>query len=169
MKKDNQKSIKKIKKWRKWSKNLKISKKLKKTNFFLYIYFFKENFCQKKKCCPLSFWILGGRDSTKALQSSPFQRSRSLGAQSDLGACSEGGAEEEAHSISKEHDDGEKLRIRIKPGWHWSRLTGMIELKNRIKAFNEKLLVLGLKEQLKSALTFSFKKVKFEKLSMRKI
>ena len=31
--------------------------------------------CQKerKKCCPLSLPIIGGRDSTRALQSSPFQ------------------------------------------------------------------------------------------------
>ena len=28
---------------------------------------------KKKKCYPLSFPILGGRDSTRALQSTPFQ------------------------------------------------------------------------------------------------
>ena len=40
----------------------------------------KKKFCQKKKkkkkrkkCYPLSFPILGGRDSTRALQSTPFQ------------------------------------------------------------------------------------------------
>ena len=43
-------------------------------------------------------------------------------------------------TASKEHGNGEKLRIRIKPGWRWFRLTGRVELKKRIKAFNEKLL-----------------------------
>ena len=31
-------------------------------------------FFLQKKCFPLSFPILGGRDSTRALQSSPFQK-----------------------------------------------------------------------------------------------
>ena len=43
-------------------------------------------------------------------------------------------------TASKEHDHGEKLRIRILSGWRWFRLTGRVELKKRIKAFNEKLL-----------------------------
>jgi hypothetical protein len=38
--------------------------------------FKKKKFAEKKeekKCYPLSFPILGGRDSTRALQSTPFQ------------------------------------------------------------------------------------------------
>ena len=54
--------------------NLKKSQKISKNNFFFEIIFFlKNNFLPKKKCYPLSFPILGGRDSTRALQSSPFQ------------------------------------------------------------------------------------------------
>ena len=33
---------------------------------------------QKKKCFPLSFPILGGRHSTRALKSSPFQKYKNL-------------------------------------------------------------------------------------------
>ena len=43
---------------------VKKSKKSQKFEFF---------FWPKKKCYPLSFPILGGRDSTRALQSSPFK------------------------------------------------------------------------------------------------
>ena len=58
------------------SENLKKSKKISKIHFFSK----KKKFLKKKilskkkkKCYPLSFPILGGRDSTRALQSSPFQ------------------------------------------------------------------------------------------------
>ena len=59
-------------------KNPKISKNFKKSqkiNFFQQ----KKNFeirrkkISEKKCCNLSFPIWGGRDSPRALQSSPFQ------------------------------------------------------------------------------------------------
>jgi hypothetical protein len=38
---------------------------------FIYLFFFAKK--KKEKCYPLSFPILGGRDSTRALQSSLFQ------------------------------------------------------------------------------------------------
>ena len=55
------------------SENLKkISKNLKKSLFFIFFLFFY--FAEKKKKCHhLSFPILGRRNSTRALQSSPFQ------------------------------------------------------------------------------------------------
>ena len=37
-----------------------------------------QKISKKKKCYPLSFPILGGRDSTRALQSSPFQKYENL-------------------------------------------------------------------------------------------
>ena len=49
-----------------WSKNPKILKNL--------IFFFS----QKKKCYPLSFPALGGRNLTRALQSSPIQKYENL-------------------------------------------------------------------------------------------
>ena len=66
------------------SKNLEKSENLKKyQKIQINHFFFKksqnfENICfaekkKKKKCYPLSFPILGGRDSTRALQSTPFQ------------------------------------------------------------------------------------------------
>ena len=50
------------------SENLKKSQKISKIPFFLFIFFWKKKF-HKKKCFSLSFLILGGRDSTRALQS----------------------------------------------------------------------------------------------------
>ena len=50
-------------------RNMKISKTLQNSLFlFIFLFFFAE-----KKCYPLSFPILGERDSTRALQSSPFE------------------------------------------------------------------------------------------------
>ena len=51
---------------------MKISKKFK-NSLFLIFYFLKFFLLLKKKCYPISFPILGGRDSTRALQSTPFQ------------------------------------------------------------------------------------------------
>ena len=59
----------KISKSQKIQKNLKKSlKKINKNN----------NFNEEKKCYPLSFPILGGCDSTRALQSSPVQKYENL-------------------------------------------------------------------------------------------
>ena len=58
------KRVKKIRKSEKIPKNLK--------NHFFY-FFFIIIFFAEKKCYSLSFPILGGRGSTRALQSSPFQ------------------------------------------------------------------------------------------------
>ena len=44
-----------------------------KNNFFSKKKIEEKKICWKKKCYPLSFPILGGRDSTRALQSTPFQ------------------------------------------------------------------------------------------------
>ena len=52
-------------------KNLKKSGKSQKITFFLKSEEEEKN--RQKKCCPHSLPILGGRDSTRALQSSPFQ------------------------------------------------------------------------------------------------
>ena len=60
------------------SKNLKKSQKISKIHFFSQKKFFWKKFPQKKKGYPLSFPILGGRDSTRALQSSPFQKYENL-------------------------------------------------------------------------------------------
>ena len=55
-------------------------KKSQKITIFLYIFFLifflpkKKKKKKKKKNYPLSFSILGGRDSTRALQSSPSQK-----------------------------------------------------------------------------------------------
>ena len=55
-------------------KNPKISKNLKKNHFKKnYLFEEEEKIRRRKKCYPLSFPILGGRDLTRALQSSPFQ------------------------------------------------------------------------------------------------
>ena len=58
-------------------RNMKISKNPKNSLFSFFFVFFEEKFfCQKrkeKKCYPLSFPILGGRNSTRALQSTLFQ------------------------------------------------------------------------------------------------
>ena len=61
-----------IKKKSKMVKKLKISK-ISKNHFFQKEKIEEEKKCQKTKCFPLSFPILGGHDSTRALQSSPFQ------------------------------------------------------------------------------------------------
>ena len=54
-----------------------ILEKSQKITFFLNFFIFeREKNAEKKikkKCYPLSFPVLGGRDSTRALQSSPFQ------------------------------------------------------------------------------------------------
>ena len=59
------------------SENLKKSQNSQKFTFFPKKFFFKTFFFRRKKnklkCYPLSFSILGGRDSTRALQSTPFQ------------------------------------------------------------------------------------------------
>ena len=57
-------------------KNLKKSPKItfKKTKTI----FWKEKEKGQKKCYSLSFPILGGRDSTRALQSSPFLKYKNL-------------------------------------------------------------------------------------------
>ena len=63
------------------SKNLKKFQKISKFHFFSIFFFFEFFFFfaeKKKKCYPLSFPILGGRDSTRALQSSPFQKYENL-------------------------------------------------------------------------------------------
>ena len=63
------------KKSRKISKNQKICKKkkyIKKKNKK------KKKQEKKKKCYPLSFPVLGGHDSTRALQSSLFQKYEKL-------------------------------------------------------------------------------------------
>ena len=64
------------------SENLKKSQKISKIHFFSKkkIFLKKKFFRRKKKniCYPLSFPILGGRDSTRALQSSPFQKYENL-------------------------------------------------------------------------------------------
>ena len=49
-------------------KNSKIPKNLKNLHFIN-----KKKIAERKKCYPFSFPILGGRNSTKALKSSPFQ------------------------------------------------------------------------------------------------
>ena len=46
--------------------------KLKKISIKHFLHFF-FHFYAGKKCYPLSFLIIGGRDWTKALQSTPFQ------------------------------------------------------------------------------------------------
>ena len=50
--------------------------------FYFFIFFFSP---KEKKCYPLSFPILGGRDSTRALQSSPFQNPGGGSPESDTG------------------------------------------------------------------------------------
>ena len=60
--------ILKISDGQKIQKKSKISKYLKKSFFFNFFVLL----C--RKCSPLSFPILGGRDSTRAPQSSPFQK-----------------------------------------------------------------------------------------------
>ena len=60
------------------SENLKKSQKFtffQKTLFFEIFFFFLPQKKEEKKGYPLSFPILGGCDSTRALQSSPFQNS----------------------------------------------------------------------------------------------
>ena len=60
----------------KWSKNLKKLKNKKNLHLKKNIYKHFENvifLCRQKKCYTLSFPILGGRDSTRALQYSPIQ------------------------------------------------------------------------------------------------
>ena len=52
-------------------KNSKISKNLKKSPFSTKKAIDKKK--MPKKCYPFSFLILGGRQSTRALHSSPFQ------------------------------------------------------------------------------------------------
>ena len=58
------------------SKNLQKFQKISKNQFFqknfLKDLFFAEK-KKKKKCYPLGYPILGGRDSTRALQFTPFQ------------------------------------------------------------------------------------------------
>ena len=55
-------------------KNPKISKTLKKSLFLFLFFWGGGGFPRlKKKCYPLSFSIIGGRNSTRALQSGPFQ------------------------------------------------------------------------------------------------
>ena len=63
------------------SENPEKSQKISKIHFFCNFFsFLKKIFFQKKKkkCYPLSFPILGGRDSTRALQSSPLQKYENL-------------------------------------------------------------------------------------------
>ena len=59
------------------SENLEKSQKIAKNHLifflFIYLFYFFIFFAEEKKCYPLSFPILGGRDSTRALQCSPFQ------------------------------------------------------------------------------------------------
>ena len=66
-------------------KNRKILKNLKKSQQFTYNNnkkntkkIKKKNAKKRKKCYPLSFPILGGHNSTRALQSRPFQKYRNL-------------------------------------------------------------------------------------------
>ena len=47
-------------------------KKKKKSQNHFFLFYLKNNCCQKK-CSSLIFLILGGRDSTRALQSAQFQ------------------------------------------------------------------------------------------------
>ena len=54
--------------------NLKKSENIPKIDFKK----IKEEKKMKKKCFSLSFPILGGLDSTRALQSSPFQKYKNL-------------------------------------------------------------------------------------------
>ena len=54
-------------------RNTKISKNVKKPLYLKKTFLKKRKFFAEKKYYPLSFPILGGRDSTRALQSSPFQ------------------------------------------------------------------------------------------------
>ena len=62
------------------SKNPKKSQKISKITFFIFIFFIFEKLfvAEEKKCFSLSFPILGGRDSTRALQSSPFQKYKNI-------------------------------------------------------------------------------------------
>ena len=55
-------------------RNMKISKNLKNSLFLFFIFWRKKMFAEKKKCYSLIFPISGGRDSTRPLQSSPFQK-----------------------------------------------------------------------------------------------
>ena len=68
--KKNPKNLKIVKNGQKFRKSRKISKNLKNSLFFL--------FFSQKKCYPISFPLLGGRDLTRALQSSPFQKYKNL-------------------------------------------------------------------------------------------
>ena len=60
----------------------KIPEKSQKYSFSIIFFYFFFNlfyfFFAKKKCYPLSFPVLGGPDSTKALQSSPFQKYKNI-------------------------------------------------------------------------------------------
>ena len=58
-------------------KNGKILEIPKNPKKFTCFHFFFHFFC-RKKCYPLSFPILGGHDSTRALQSSPFRKYEKL-------------------------------------------------------------------------------------------
>ena len=62
------------------SNNPKILKNLKNSLVFKKKMLKAKKNCQKrrKKCYPLSFPILGGSDSARALQPSPFQKYKNL-------------------------------------------------------------------------------------------
>ena len=60
-------------------KKIQKSRKISKIHFFFkYFFLVKKKKNLKKKGYPLSFPILGGRDSTRAFQSSPFQKYKNL-------------------------------------------------------------------------------------------
>ena len=54
--------------------NTKKYQKVSKVPFLIFLL----NFLAEKKCDPLSFPILGGRNSTRASQSGPFQKYHNL-------------------------------------------------------------------------------------------
>ena len=62
------------------SENPEKSQKISKIHFFCNFFSEKKkkNRAKKNRFFPLSFPILGGRDSTRALQSSPFQKYENL-------------------------------------------------------------------------------------------
>ena len=80
-KKIQKKSIIKAPTIQKLSKMLKkidnLEKSLKKSffssNYYFFFYLPEEKKLPEEKCFPLSFPVLGGRNLTRALQSSPFQ------------------------------------------------------------------------------------------------
>ena len=71
--------MKKFKKLKSDQKIQNFKKNLKKSLKFTF-FFQKKRVVKKitKKCYPLRFPILGGHDSTRALQASPFQKYKNL-------------------------------------------------------------------------------------------